>query len=483
MLTPNHNLALEACLRDVFRDLTHGAHSASHVQEILMAVMDKSLRVLRDEMFEWNASFITQRLPPEVLAICMQCLPFMDRIRVSHVSRDWRSVALAFPALWADIRLSTKYRAAPHLLRLALSRTGICPIDFTYSQVTPTIDNFGINDVLCEHMHHLRSIDWSGSIDMTCFSRPAPMLEVIRCTTVQGPSVHGDFLGGVVGRLRSMDVRCLYLADEPCPALSTVQHLECSLPWNVTVGENGLFSRAPALEFLALRNVRELNSLPSGPAPPSLKHVSIETTNDDFDFDAVLEEWGHDQMNYISLRSGITDLNYFPSIIRNLVSLDVSVDLLQPPYSIVFRGHNHAGFTRLVAIPVEATYRTQLHAFTMLALYIPRVTLWSCTSLQSLGLPLPAWISLLEHSIALTCLAHLTIRVSEDDEYCSLCVGDASISLILPALRDIVVEVPLAAMHEIGATPTLTASHIIGQDALCDAMGRERYVNVTVIYV
>ncbi|KZV97533.1 hypothetical protein EXIGLDRAFT_832792 [Exidia glandulosa HHB12029] len=487
MLTPAHNRALESCLADIFRDVTGDMDHAAHVQKAFLTVMDKSLRILCAEMFQWNASSPSHRAPPEVLAACLQFLPFRDRFRVSHVSRRWRSAALAFPALWADIRLSAADKHAVELMRLVLPRTGVYPVEFTYtSSYTHTaagpLDT--ISNVLCEHMHHIRSIDWCGSIDYACFSRPAPMLEAIRCSSTVIARLPDDLLGGSAGRLHALSLGYFALPSAACPPLRTVTHLDCTLPgpWNVSSsqGLDHLFTICPKLQSLTLRKFRQGHVFPTGPVPPSLEDLVIETTERNLVI--ALDEWSCDTIRHISLRglSGLTQFN-FATIFRSghLTVLDVSTTI----NSVLFHARSESGYTRSAAITVGSVWSPELHTF--VASCVEGVA--SCLeSLTALSLPYTTWHNLVSRILVFPSLVELTIRIADWQPGPGVwprAFDESSSAAQTPALRDIIVSASRATLSHMGAPVAIEPCRILGYGPQCGFENHSRCPNITVTLI
>ncbi|KZV89256.1 hypothetical protein EXIGLDRAFT_838622 [Exidia glandulosa HHB12029] len=71
-----------------------------------------------------------QRLQPELLAEIFTRLGTGDRFTASYVCRHWRRVALAHPAVWADM---TGFGSSNPRLPLALQRAAACPIDLSFN--------------------------------------------------------------------------------------------------------------------------------------------------------------------------------------------------------------------------------------------------------------------------------------------------------------------------------------------------------------
>ncbi|KZV94315.1 hypothetical protein EXIGLDRAFT_835089 [Exidia glandulosa HHB12029] len=417
MLTPTHDRAVEACLRDVFRDLAHGVHSASQVHTIFTAVMEKSLRVLCDELLEWNASSILQRVPPEILASCLQFLPLPERVRASHVSRHWRSVALAFPPLWGDIIVRSTTRSALALLDAVLPRSGLYPVDFAYFPKEPGASGLlgEIASVLHDHMHHMRTIEWPGSSDYFCFSQPAPMLEIVRFnsdSSLDG-SIPDTFLGATAGRLRTLQMEYLGLPQERCPALSTVTRLRGTLPWKPaqTADLRNLFDLFPNVKHLHLRDFHRRHKLPSSPAPSSLEFLVIEASGAGIDFSAVMDGWAHERVRRIDIRAHTLRGDGFAAIMSQVQALDVTIEP-----SIVFKGSSDTGFTRTVQFGIGGLSPSEFNA--AIASHVQALhAAQSISLLKSLTLPLSIWARLIMLPITFPALTEVTLRLPGHDDY------------------------------------------------------------------
>ncbi|EJD34674.1 hypothetical protein AURDEDRAFT_188955 [Auricularia subglabra TFB-10046 SS5] len=216
---------------------------------------------------------LTADMPPEVLAHVFGWLHFLDRVRVACVSRYWRSTALQFPALWADIRLldGRRKQSLVHLTHLALSRSGRHPVDLECGTEFTA-------HILREHLDHIRTLLWVG-LNMDCLTSPAPMLEVFRCaTSIPFPP---NFLGGQVGVLRTLELRILDLPPA-CPALASVTSLRTETE-NVDLAPmvNRLWKLCPLLETLHLRDLPAVGVSDTDPPPVSLARLRLRTSSPD----------------------------------------------------------------------------------------------------------------------------------------------------------------------------------------------------------
>ncbi|EJD39753.1 hypothetical protein AURDEDRAFT_171202 [Auricularia subglabra TFB-10046 SS5] len=121
------------------------------------------------------------------------------------------------------------------------------------------------------------------------------MLRTLRADPHYEPSViPSNFLGGLTGGLRTLTLATVTLPPF-CPALSTVTDLSVSGPLDMeqAVTFTRLFQLFPALESLTLDQLRQELShhLPRAPAPVSLRKITLETFEGDYDLMEHYLEW------------------------------------------------------------------------------------------------------------------------------------------------------------------------------------------------
>ncbi|EJD39772.1 hypothetical protein AURDEDRAFT_187257 [Auricularia subglabra TFB-10046 SS5] len=282
MFAFNHE-PLRARLTTDFNALACGVKDAVEVSRILAALTQTTTAIMSELAQAWTASNSILRLvPDEMLALSFSVLPFADRIAASQVSRRWRAVALAHPAIWADLdfdRLDSTY--ADRIFH-ALSRTGCLPVDLrVYIDPDPT-DMSIVKKALRLHMHHLRTIEGAFPQYTLPLLLPAPYMETIS-SVFYHVDIPSGFLGGQPERLRTLRLPTVTL-PETCPALSTVAFLTLDGPKDHVSAATfrRLFQLCPNLVSLRLNELQSLFSdyLPPGPAPSSLKQLRLEGDDD-----------------------------------------------------------------------------------------------------------------------------------------------------------------------------------------------------------
>jgi hypothetical protein len=216
-----------------------------------------------------NRDTVTYALPNELLAAIFEAgstdRPVLPQIvefpiKISHVSRHWREIALHTPSLWSTIHMdeNTSY---PKLLDAYLDRSGACPLDivmdyqyrsppsrilretFYLHKILPHIDRWhslwvgaASNEIACNILPHLRNLrapllkrlvvfgeqdDLGYDLYLNVFMGGAPHLSFISLTTLNmqscwpplaaltnlelkwtpRPTSHGDFRRIVVTAL------------------------------------------------------------------------------------------------------------------------------------------------------------------------------------------------------------------------------------------------------------------------------------------
>ncbi|EJD32545.1 hypothetical protein AURDEDRAFT_189132, partial [Auricularia subglabra TFB-10046 SS5] len=217
-------------------------------------------------------------LPVEILARCFFFLPeeLFGRLSILHVSRTWRTTAFSFPETWSVIRISQGDPSAHLFLNLVLLNTASYPVDFHFtSSAMLGTSSEDMSLVVAEHLERFRSIAWTASpMDAMPLETEAPFLEHVSGRILF--PIASRFLGGVPGRLRSLELDRLCLPRR-CPALATLRHLKSSVYARESGFLHMLFDICPQLESLDLgMMIKDPAFQPRGPAPQSLRRLRLE---------------------------------------------------------------------------------------------------------------------------------------------------------------------------------------------------------------
>ncbi|EJD53287.1 hypothetical protein AURDEDRAFT_157858 [Auricularia subglabra TFB-10046 SS5] len=316
---------LRSQLTTEFESRSAGVEDAAQIRHLADELAKASQRILSELVHRWmQGNDQLRRLPDEIVAYCFTFLPLRNRIAASHVSRYWRSVALAHPAVWADIDFYDNLRDEPALLLMALARTGQHPVDLR----CPQPDNAGtVAYCLATHMGHIRTLKSFCLSRYIPLTRPAPLLVTLRdsCDHINIPA---NFLGGQAGRLRTLSVRSVSLPQE-CPALSTVTHLSLSMPSRVqdAASFSRLFLLCPALQELSLTKLApvHLHHMPAAPAPKSLSRLYLETMEARYDIMPHYLAWRSEHLTYLEIEQvdAVRDLQ---PIILGAVEIVVTIE-------------------------------------------------------------------------------------------------------------------------------------------------------------
>ncbi|EJD39752.1 hypothetical protein AURDEDRAFT_171201 [Auricularia subglabra TFB-10046 SS5] len=272
---------LRASFERCFEVLSRDATDAAKIQLVLEQLARVSRCIVSELVDDWHLDHDPlRRLPNELIAQCFASLPLRDRIRASHVCRGWRSIALAHPVVWADLDFRERFRDKESLLEMALERAALHPVVIR-SCPEPTRPDSVVR-ILTAHMSHIQYLELPRCVSHATLSQHAPQLRYLRIKTAC--RIRPDFLGGCVGQLRTLKLRSSTF--DACPALSTVTDLTLKeLTLNPHFGSNQhdayrpLFRLFPALQSLSVQELqlRDKGLVPDGPAPASLRHLSLET--------------------------------------------------------------------------------------------------------------------------------------------------------------------------------------------------------------
>lgn len=233
--------------------------------------------LVADVLYEWNATHAVARsLPTEVLVACFAHLRASDLVRVTHVSRQWRSIALVASRLWAESSFFVRWPQQPERIQvdrltIFLERGKPHPVDIDLSSFV--VCGRLLQHLVHEHMSRMRSfrsVASSTSYTQIDLRQPAPVLLSISCIAVQ---LSDDFLAGKIGRLERLQCRYVSGLSNSCLALSTL----CS--FKGTVEDLGVITTllllCPGLEEMVV----SLQSCPTRvlalAIPPSLARLSM----------------------------------------------------------------------------------------------------------------------------------------------------------------------------------------------------------------
>ncbi|EJD37938.1 hypothetical protein AURDEDRAFT_187918 [Auricularia subglabra TFB-10046 SS5] len=356
-----------------------------------------------------NTGDPTLLLSPEMLAECFVFLDLRDLISASHVSRTWRSSALAFPALWSDIPITWPLYDPEAIINMAISRAGQRALDFEYHPFSSHIPG-SLVAAVGKQMHRFRTFIWEYDFGSLDFTLPAPLLQKLVCG-MHLISLPRDFLGGSVGNLHTLRLGDVRFPRE-CPALATLTHLLASYPWYLDgdMGFDRIFALCPQLEVLHLRNIqpREV-SLPTGPAPRTLRLVKLHA-DADCDLVQVHKTWGVASPQ-VRLKMPLTTAYSMSSFLEG--ALDIAA---------AFEPHNKA---RIVANLPDSRRHTlvfyELEEVFQPAVVIAKIfngmTSATAAQVRSLRLPLSVLGPVLASTARWSRISRLTVDMYEHDAY------------------------------------------------------------------
>ena len=148
-------------------------------------------------------------------------------VRISHVSRYWREVALSIPQLWSELRLETDYYNM-ELVQLFLDRAQCAPLDWHI-----TCTSSGLFDTPSEFQLYAKHADHSQSLRLSSFTAQ-PSQEILASNSLQSLELVSNFRGPIplaelpcLKRLVLSEMSESLLGRQQYPKL---EHLSCPIP-------------------------------------------------------------------------------------------------------------------------------------------------------------------------------------------------------------------------------------------------------------
>lgn len=232
------NLLTNLLLRSTLETLVDARQRVLDIVACDLAPILETANAHRDPM---------QKLHPELIAEIFTHLWIGDRFTASYVCRHWRRVALAHPAVWAD--MTAFGRSSPRLL-LALQRSASSPIDLDFS-LDPEGDlvDRRIGAALKLALPSMRSLsiyisswhrsDTSLLLLLDAFDDPAPLLERLqiskglqRLTVEHAIHLRSDIFQNSAPRLSCLRFEGIVFPRAPIPAFAAVRELHLTPIWN-----------------------------------------------------------------------------------------------------------------------------------------------------------------------------------------------------------------------------------------------------------
>ncbi|EJD34537.1 hypothetical protein AURDEDRAFT_131109 [Auricularia subglabra TFB-10046 SS5] len=280
------------------------------------------------------------KLPLEIMAHCIALLSFEDRITSSHVSRTWRSIAVATPSIWTDIDLSSRQESAELMLGKALDRSANLPVDIRMQTMHPGVmRGCTFENQLNGHWHRIRSFLFlypalSNRHELQpvapVFTEPAPMLELFKHA---GYQLHTNLFGGHSERLRRLHLGHTFFPPS-CPGVSGVTELAFQVPqykWDnrhdSVQSLPRLFTTFPHLCSIVIRGLQPwaIRALSALVPPRSLREVELRTTHRRCDLLGLYQTWNTERLEIAQLHMCTPLMNDLTAIVSHGPNLTVEL--------------------------------------------------------------------------------------------------------------------------------------------------------------
>ncbi|KZV81845.1 hypothetical protein EXIGLDRAFT_844269 [Exidia glandulosa HHB12029] len=304
-LTPSQQRCIFSFTTTLLQDALHDAHLAGEVMNGTRAFQASVREVIDAFSYTWNRTkSVTAQLPVEVLLACFEWLEPQDRLTVTHVSRDWRAIAIAEPTLWTALVPTDPYHASADYFETLLRRSHSLPFDIE----CPVPAIYPLQHTGRENLHRIRTLVLF-DIDKDTWElfRDAAgvMVSLRHLTLTRDSRVYDDAISELehfrvppawVPNLHSMKGSGFELPTGPdsSPFLS-LRHFSGTLCWEADLTD--MFTFMPRLETLLLEDVVTSDSeanvtFPTGPLPSNLRSVSLRTENGEAkDFGNLIDGW------------------------------------------------------------------------------------------------------------------------------------------------------------------------------------------------
>ncbi|KZV87678.1 hypothetical protein EXIGLDRAFT_839782 [Exidia glandulosa HHB12029] len=261
-----------------------------------------------DVVETWNrtACGVMCRLPTELLAQSFSWLDPLERAaKVTAVSRYFRSVALAYPALWTQIELSDRTPGLYDALALLLERSRGATLNVNiYADEVVTA-------LLIPHVPRMRTLITQETLTTPwIFEQPAPILEVLEVRRVGIPS---DGLHTVLPSatwapvLRRLELPSTFVLPRSGGKFDRVTYFSGYMTARGVpdTDARALFEVFPSLEILKLSfsGIVSVDNLPNTRFPAQLMELVLD---DDAGYDnitSVLGLWRGHPFRVVNIRS------------------------------------------------------------------------------------------------------------------------------------------------------------------------------------
>ncbi|EJD42832.1 hypothetical protein AURDEDRAFT_168076 [Auricularia subglabra TFB-10046 SS5] len=232
-------------------------------------------------------------LPIELSRRCLELLDFRTRIFASHISRAWRDVALANPAMWNQARFSfLTRRSAVTVLETMLARSDPLPFSFVWVEVDIYLPHDLLTAVL-RHMPRMAEITVSGIDTRSCrllLSRDAPLMRAFVCIARGSGYV-------VLPAHWAPQLRVLHLRNFVVPSSTPRFSALRSFSGRVSTWAEGRIDNVNGRLYSVMSNLTTLDLVGISQAtipyllhpPPTLQELRLHSDRASIDYSALLE--------------------------------------------------------------------------------------------------------------------------------------------------------------------------------------------------
>lgn len=325
-LGEGHREELYACAYRILLGAALNITTQQQMSDAVQSVRSVVYEAGADAAQAWNRrqrSSISQRLPPEVLGNCFRMLCFGDLVRITHVCRHWRTVALGERELWAMYSRGFTWFSANGLAQLdaVLERSRPVPFRLRIAYTFSCIDESLLVARIRPEMWRMREYLGPARIFLAASSDVVAMkfLESFDCDEghhTAAPFFLPDFLADA-GAPKLQSIRVPFLSLEGVSA--TFRSLRSlSISDSAAANISTLFKHCPGLVSLHLLGIEQSSVLPQCPLPASLRTVCLFGDYlSDIDYTPILEPWIGQSLPFLCV--DITSL-YRPSLRMFLAS-------------------------------------------------------------------------------------------------------------------------------------------------------------------